>query len=67
MKTSVGYDVSWDGDFLFASLMGLKTIAIDIKNFDIIDEHCLGELVDCKLLAIKSSWNTMPGKIFVGA
>ena len=36
LNTLVGYDISWDGDVMFVSTMGLKTVALNTKNFEII-------------------------------
>lgn len=40
LKSLVGYDLSWSnsGDYLFASTMGLKTVALNAKDFSVISE-----------------------------
>ena len=33
MKTMVGYDISWSGDSLFVSTMGLRLCALNTQSF----------------------------------
>lgn len=68
LKSMVGYDISWQGDVMFVSTMGLRTFALNAQTFEIMSENCMvPNYPDSKMLGVTSNWKTLPGKIFVAA
>lgn len=68
LGSQIGYDISWsnNGDYLFVTTMGARTVAIDSKTFTIVDEHRLDVEPDVQTEGVCSNWKTLPGKVFVG-
>lgn len=66
LKATVGYDISWSlkGDYLFVTTMGGKTIAIDEKTLNVIDEAKLDVDAHVKMEGVCANWHTLPGRIF---
>lgn len=68
LKSMVGYDISWQGDMMFVSAMGLRTLALNALTFEVMSDECMvPNYPDSKMLAVTSNWKTLQGKIFVAA
>lgn len=67
LNATVGYNICWSGneDILFVTTMGLRTIALDAKNFSVLSEDiALPDRPKSKMLCCAANWKTMPNKVF---